>query len=182
VSDTNVGSKAGNIVTCPSCGEENIEGTDTCQNCMMDLRSIDVPETSQPRSQSDLLSLLEEVRQYRPLLLPPTAPVSEALQLLREVPGAAILVGESLKLILGIFTERDVLSKLAARDLDLNRPVADFMTRDPVVLREDDNIAVAMNKMGDGGFRHIPVVANGEVIGMVTANGLLRWVIARYLN
>ena len=43
-----------NIVICPSCGSENIEGSDSCSNCMMDLSSIDVPSTYQVLPESDL--------------------------------------------------------------------------------------------------------------------------------
>ena len=43
------------------------------------------------------------------------------------------------------------------------------MTPDPVVLRHDDTIAVAINKMAVGGFRHIPIVEDGRPTGVVTA-------------
>ncbi len=44
------------------------------------------------------------------------------------------------------------------------------MTPDPVVLRHDDPIAVAIHKMAVGGFRHIPIVENGKPTGVVTAH------------
>ena len=43
------------------------------------------------------------------------------------------------------------------------------MTRDPVVLRHDETIAVAINKMAVGGFRHIPIVEDGRPMGVITA-------------
>ncbi len=51
------------------------------------------------------------------------------------------------------------------------------MTRDPVVLRHDDTIAVAINKMAIGGFRHIPIVEDGRPIGVVAAADVFRHVL-----
>jgi CBS domain-containing protein len=48
------------------------------------------------------------------------------------------------------------------------------MTRDPVVLRHDDTIAIAINKMAVGGFRHIPIVDAGRPIGVVSARDVFR--------
>ena len=58
--------------------------------------------------------------------------------------------------------------KAAGQHLDtLN--VGDFMTPDPVVLRHDDPIALAIHKMAVGGFRHIPIIDDGRPTGVVTA-------------
>jgi CBS domain-containing protein len=56
------------------------------------------------------------------------------------------------------------------------------MTPDPVVLREDDTMAFALNKMGDGGFRHVPVVRDGELVGMITVRDIMNWVLGRYFD
>ena len=66
--------------------------------------------------------------------------------------------------LVGIFTDRDAVLKVAGRPLG-PRPIAELMTRDPVVLRHDDTIAVAINKMAVGGFRHIPIVEDGRPTG-----------------
>ena len=51
------------------------------------------------------------------------------------------------------------------------------MTADPVVLRPDDSIAVAINKMAVGGFRHIPLVVDGRAIGIVSARDVFRHIL-----
>jgi CBS domain-containing protein len=61
--------------------------------------------------------------------------------------------------------------KIAGRPLDA-RPLAEVMTRDPVVLRHDDTVAVAINKMAVGGFRHIPIVEDGRPTGIVSARDI----------
>ena len=61
--------------------------------------------------------------------------------------------------ITGIFTERDVVTKIVSRNVDLeNEKICDYMTNDPEILQSDDSIAFALNKMIDGGFRHVPIV------------------------
>ena len=70
--------------------------------------------------------------------------------------------------LVGIFTDRDAVVKAAGTRLDAF-PVRDFMTADPVVLRHDDPIALAIHKMAVGGFRHIPIVEHGRPTGVVTA-------------
>ena len=70
--------------------------------------------------------------------------------------------------LVGIFTDRDAVLKVAGLPLR-SRPIAELMTRDPVVLRHDDTVAVAIHKMAVGGFRHIPIVEDGRPIGIVSA-------------
>jgi CBS domain-containing protein len=170
-----------NIVICPSCGFENIEGVDTCERCTMDLRSIDVPESVQIVSESDLNVSISQVRMTRPRTVAPTLTVRDAIAEMRGDSTGAVVVVDGAKVV-GIFTDRDVLKKAAARDGVLDEPVAYYMTQDPVVLREDDTMAHALNKMGDGGFRHIPVVRDGELVGMITVRDIMSWVLGRYFD
>ena len=95
----------------------------------------------------------------------PTRP--EALATMRSNGLDGVLVVDGDRLV-GIFTERDALLKLAGRPL-AGISVRDVMTPDPVVLRADDSVAVAINKMAVGGFRHIPLVEDGHPTGIVTA-------------
>jgi CBS domain-containing protein len=66
--------------------------------------------------------------------------------------------------------------KLDGNDLASKR-VADLMTPDPVVLRPNDSIAVAIHKMAVGGFRHIPLVENGRATGIVSARDVFRHIL-----
>ena len=70
--------------------------------------------------------------------------------------------------LVGIFTDRDAVVKAAGQALD-GLQIRDFMTPDPVVLRHDDPIAIAIHKMAVGGFRHIPIIQDGRPTGVVTA-------------
>ncbi len=168
-----------NIIVCPSCGFENIEGVDTCENCQADLRTLDVPETRQLATGSELARPISSLRCSAPRVIAPERSVREAITLMRDdIYGAVVVV--SAGKVTGIFTERDVLKKVAGLMEALDAPVSVYMTPDPVVLREDDMVAVALNKMGDGGFRHIPIVRGETLVGMLTARDVMSWVLGRY--
>lgn len=170
-----------NIVVCPSCGAENIEGVDTCENCMMDLRTSDVPDTARAISDSPFLDPVGRIRLAKPVTVPATATVREAIDVLAGEPTGAVVVVNATGIV-GIFTERDVLKRVAGAAGVLDGPLTAVMTPDPVVLRDDDTVATALNKMGSGGFRHIPMTRGGRLAGMVTAREALHWVMSRYFD
>jgi CBS domain-containing protein len=170
-----------NLVICPSCGHSNIEGSDECENCHMDLRTIDIPETMQPANESDLTLSLATARLSKPVSVDAEASIHEALALMRQTNTGALVVLENGDIV-GMFTERDVLRRVAAGGMPLDRPVSEVMTPDPVVLRDTDTMAVALNKMGVGGFRHIPLTRDGELVAMVSVRDVLQWVLGRYFD
>ncbi len=84
-----------------------------------------------------------------------------------ERVGCVLIVEDGL--LVGVFTERDVLTKLVGTAIDVDTtPVEALMTRDPECLTLDDGIAYALNKMTIGGFRHIPLVDHhGRPAGVI---------------
>ena len=86
-----------------------------------------------------------------------------------------VLVVSSGKLA-GIFTERDLLLKLIGTDKALDELyLRDYMTAGPETVEAADSLRIALNKMSVGGFRHIPVVDEGAVTGLVTAKDALKY-------
>jgi len=76
----------------------------------------------------------------------------------------------------GIFSERDVLLRIAHRFNQVaTRPIAEFMTTDPVTLEADAPIAFALNKMSSGDYRHVPVTRGGHVVGVLSLRDVLRF-------
>ncbi|MFI5200195.1 MAG: cyclic nucleotide-binding/CBS domain-containing protein, partial [Candidatus Limnocylindrales bacterium] len=102
-----------------------------------------------------------------PLTVPATMALDEAIRLMHSGPVDCLLVVADDRLV-GIFTDRDAVVRTVGLRLS-SFLVRDYMTRDPVVLRHDETIAVAINKMAIGGFRHIPIVEDGHPIGVVAA-------------
>ncbi len=90
-----------------------------------------------------------------------SASIAEAIQLMLEHKIGAVLVLRDGRAV-GIFTERDVLRRVAISGIDRQRPVSDVMTPHPEALSLDDGIAFALNRMIARGFRHIPIVDRAD--------------------
>ena len=100
--------------------------------------------------------------------LAPSASVREAAQLMSENHIGALLVMDEGRLV-GIFTERDVLNRVVAvgRNPD-STPLSEVMTRDLVVLGPQAEATLALHVMNEVGLRHLPVVENDEVYGIIS--------------
>ena len=78
----------------------------------------------------------------------------------------------------GIVTERDLLRKVVAGKRDAaSTTVSDVMTRDVVALGLDDDLEEALALVHARHIRHLPVVADGQVVGLVTSGDLTRWAV-----
>jgi CBS domain-containing protein len=88
----------------------------------------------------------------------------------RGVGAVVVLEGDA---IAAILTERDVLKAVAAGK-DGSTPVADWMTRHPETIEPEDTTDHAATLMIHGGFRHLPVVLGGKVVGIVSIRDLMR--------
>ena len=100
----------------------------------------------------------EFVGESKAPLLGRDATVGEAIKVMTERNSTCVLVVEDDKLI-GIFTERDFLMRVVASKLDVNgTPLRDVMTASPDALRLTDCITYAVNLMGLGGYRNVPIV------------------------
>lgn len=101
----------------------------------------------------------------------PSATVAEAATLMggRGVGSALVLEGGTPA---GIFTERDVLRALASDFDAAHHPVADWMTHDPATIDADADIGTARDLMLERGFRHLPVLEDGAVVGIVSLRDL----------
>lgn len=143
---------------CPFCEESVIEGDDICGECGHSLYNTHLPE---PQSEVELGLLTDRVSMFDsrwPLVIRPTMPVREVLRLLVDNRIGCVLIAENGKLA-GIFTERDALLKLNDRAVELgDRPVGEFMTKNPQTLPATAKIAFAVQRMDLGGYRHIPIV------------------------
>jgi CBS domain-containing protein len=169
------------IVACPFCGADVIRGSDTCDACGRELQGTDIPESALAISDSHFAVNLGSIRLSKARTVTPGTSVADVIAILREDASGAVVVVDAGSVV-GIFTERDVLKKIATQPERLADPVSRYMTPDPVVLRQEDPVAVALNKMGVGQFRHIPVLFDGRVEGMVVARDVVAWLLTRYFE
>jgi CBS domain-containing protein len=104
---------------------------------------------------------------------PPTATVRQAARVMAERCIGAVPVVEGRSLI-GIFTERDVVAKVVAlgRDIDRSR-LEEVMTRRPETVSTHCPLPEVLDVMISGGFRHLPVMSGGEVVGVVSMRDIL---------
>ncbi len=80
---------------------------------------------------------------------------------------------------MGVFSERDALMKLNIDSATLaDRPVREFMTLGPETLQTSDKIAFAIHRMDLGGYRHIPILDHGAIIGIISIRDILDYLTA----
>ena len=104
--------------------------------------------------------------------------VLDAVRLMAEKGIGAVLVIDGGRLS-GIFSERDYARKVILEDrASHNTPVSDIMTRDPVTTTRAASVAECLSLMTDKRFRHLPVVEDGRVLGIISIGDLVKMVIA----
>src|SRR5687767_921857 len=102
-------------------------------------------------------------------------PVREVLFRMRVVDCSTALVTRDERLT-GVFTERDVLRKVANRPETWDRPIREYMSPQPVAVRPEISVLQAVQLMNEGHFRDIPVIdAEGQVMGNLTDNAIARY-------
>jgi len=117
----------------------------------------------------------------QPLATPPDVTVGEAIELLRAQRAGAVLVCDGTKLV-GIFTERDALHVMA-KGTDLATPLQDIMSTDVSTLSPTATVAEAIQKMSQGGYRHLPIVdESGKPTGVVGVGGIMHYMVEHFPN
>jgi len=112
-----------------------------------------------------------------PICLGESATVQEAIERMLERRQAGVLIVDVAGRLLGIFTERDVLTRVAGQGRDAKQTaLGTVMTRDPDALRPADRVAYAVHSMSVAGYRTVPLVdAERRPLGVVTVTDVIRW-------
>jgi len=105
----------------------------------------------------------------------PNASLASAVTLLAEMRIGAVLILGAGRRIAGILSERDIVRALAERGASaLDEPVSQTMTRDVSACVESETVSGIMERMTDGKFRHVPVVDQGQVVGIVSIGDVVK--------
>lgn len=123
-----------------------------------------------------LTARLSELDLRTPIVVTLDATVVTAVNAMNEHRTGCVLVVQGGKLV-GIFTERDVLTKVIFRNTSTSMTVDSVMTRNPETLERTQTIACALNKMSVGGYRHIPVVERGQPVAVVSIRDLVDFLV-----
>jgi CBS domain-containing protein len=109
------------------------------------------------------------VRNQDPLMLPSHATVAEACCRMRDRRVGAVLVTEGDGRLAGIFTGRDAVHRVLAEGRSpFHTTLADVMTRDPDTMPPGKTAIEVLRLMEDGRYRHVPIVEDGKVVGIVS--------------
>jgi CBS domain-containing protein len=105
----------------------------------------------------------------------PATSVAELVKLLSERRIGAVVVTGADARVVGIVSERDVVRALGSRGAAcLSEPVSAIMTRDVVTCVEQERIVDVMRKMTAGRFRHVPVVADHRLAGLISIGDVVK--------
>ncbi len=165
------------ILICLACGCENIAGADTCEECGHSLIQEEFPGVSS-QEHSILAAPLPVLAPHAPECVPHSATVAQAIARLKGRNVGCVLVTGAGGELVGIFTERDVLCRVAGliRELD-EIPVESLMTPRPTALRTSSTVSHALHLMGLHGFRHVPLVDEAErPVGIISFRDIVRFI------
>ncbi|PVH34177.1 hypothetical protein PAHAL_8G163900 [Panicum hallii] len=123
---------------------------------------------------------VKRLRLSRALTVPESTTVLEVCRRMAARRADAALLTDSNALLCGILTDKDIATRVIARELKIDdTPVWKVMTRHPIFVLSDTLAVEALQKMVQGKFRHLPVVDNGEVVAMLDIAKCLYDAIAR---
>jgi len=133
-------------------------------------------KTSNKRKSAPLSNMLDARRRPINSVYPDTS-VTESVRLMNDQNIGALLVMEDDKLA-GIFTERDALTKVLVAGIDpINTKVSEVMTKDPFCVDPSTTIEEAMSIVTNRRIRHLPILHNGELVGIVSSGDLTHWLV-----
>jgi CBS domain-containing protein len=116
-----------------------------------------------------------DTKGHQILSVEPDAKLSAAVKILSEKRIGAVLVMSNGR-IEGILSERDIVRVLGERGAAvLDEPVSTVMTRKVVSCREKDTVSSIMERMTTGKFRHLPVVEDDKVVGLISIGDIVKW-------
>lgn len=113
--------------------------------------------------------LRDIILEQHPLIMNETASVNAACERMRDSQAGSVLVTGDTGRLVGIFTGRDAVCRVLAEGRDaVSTRLSQVMTPSPATLSPDQTAIDALRLMWDGGFRHVPLVANGRILGVVS--------------
>lgn len=170
------------MILCPSCGHENLEGADYCDQCQNSLTDLSYRQPRTAVERGLMKDTIDVLAPRKPLTVAAEATVGEVLQKMVAESIGCVMVMDGEKLV-GIFTESDALMKVNSNVVALaNKPIRTVMTPNPVTLEMDHKIAFVLHKMHVGGYRHLPILREGKLAGISSIRDILNYLAERIVS
>src|SRR6266571_1807390 len=109
----------------------------------------------------------------------PFTPLSEAIEAMKDDEGGCVIVSDDGR-VAGIFTERDLLTKVFSEDVDLQTPITKWMEPAVETLSLDATVGDAVRLMNERSFRNIPLVKEGELVGSISVFDIITYLAECY--
>ncbi len=115
-----------------------------------------------------------------PVALSPRDSVRQAVSVMQQHRIGCVVVVQDGK-VTGIFTERDLLKRIVAAGRPLTLSLAECMTPNPVTVRSSDPIGLALRRMTEGGYRHLPVLDEQDrPVGVLSVRRIMRYLVEHF--
>jgi CBS domain-containing protein len=111
--------------------------------------------------------------------LEPSDTLSQAIEVMKQDEGGCAIVCREGRVV-GIFTERDLLTKVIGQSVDLNEPVSDWMSPVVATLTPDATIGDAVTMMNEKSHRNIPLVKEGSLVGSISVFDVITYLAESY--
>jgi CBS domain-containing protein len=109
----------------------------------------------------------------------PYTPLSEAIEAMKDDEGGCVIISDDGR-VAGIFTERDLLMKILGEKVDLQSPISEWMQPVVETLSSEATIGDAVRLMNEKGFRNIPLVKQGELVGSISVFDIITYLAECY--
>ena len=163
---------------CPCCGHVNLPGNEECTHCQQDLTPLDRPEASNCVERSLMEDRVGALHPRNPITIRPATSLHSAIQAMLACDIGTLLVTDEAGKLVGILSERDLLSKVVGLREDYAQlPVGDIMTANPESVATEDRLNFALHKMDAGGYRHLPVINDGIPLGVISVRDMLKHIV-----
>ncbi|HZE70296.1 MAG TPA: CBS domain-containing protein [Pyrinomonadaceae bacterium] len=140
------------------------------------------PQSARNNTQAPKRARLDSVSQMRTddyVCIQPSDPVSVAIEMMKQDEGGCAIVCDGDRVV-GIFTERDLLTKIVGQDVDLNTPVRQWMSPVVATLTPAATIGDAVTIMNEKSYRNIPIVNNGKLVGSISVFDVISYLAETY--
>jgi CBS domain-containing protein len=109
----------------------------------------------------------------------PSTPLHEAINRMKEDEGGCAIVCDANRIV-GIFTERDLITKIVGEGVDMNAPVSQWMTAAVETLSSDATLGDVVELMNRRGIRNVPLVTDGQLSGSVSVFDVITYLAESY--